>query len=132
MHNNLIKRTRSPDAFFSAGKYSGFWWSYDLTPTPPTPLYGQTSYTERRKNKRGEGETVVDVAEEANPNANTAFCASTPLTLRVMNYLEGPPQLVQHFGLSGGVHIGARALHVLNLIRFGYIACLSQWGGGGG
>ncbi len=28
----------------------------------------------------------------------------------------------------GGVHIGARALHVLNLIWFGYIARLSQWG----
>jgi hypothetical protein len=31
----------------------------------------------------------------------------------------------------GGVHIGARALHVLNLKWFGYIAHLSQWGEGG-
>jgi hypothetical protein len=36
------------------------------------------------------------------------------------------------FSLSyiGGVHIGAIALHVLNLIWFGNIARLSQWGGG--
>jgi hypothetical protein len=32
---------------------------------------------------------------------------------------------------KGGVHIGARALHVLNLIWFGFIARLSQWVGGG-
>ncbi len=31
----------------------------------------------------------------------------------------------------GGVHIGARALHVLNLIWFGCVARLSQCGGGG-
>ncbi len=30
-----------------------------------------------------------------------------------------------------GVHIGASALHVLNLIWFGYITILSPWGGGG-
>ncbi len=30
----------------------------------------------------------------------------------------------------GGVHFGTRALHVLNLIWYGYIARLSQWGGG--
>ncbi len=30
----------------------------------------------------------------------------------------------------GGVHIGARALHVPNLILFGCIARLSQWRGG--
>ncbi len=30
----------------------------------------------------------------------------------------------------GGVHIGTRALHVLNLIWLGYIARLSQWGEG--
>ncbi len=36
-----------------------------------------------------------------------------------------------YFSLSFivGVHIGARALHVLNLISFGNIARLSQWGG---
>jgi hypothetical protein len=34
-------------------------------------------------------------------------------------------------GGGGGVHIGARAPHVLNLILFGCIARLSQWGGGG-
>ncbi len=33
-----------------------------------------------------------------------------------MNYLEGPPSQFR-----GGVHIGARALHVPNLIWFGYI-----------
>jgi hypothetical protein len=44
---------------------------------------------------------------------------------------RGPPELVQQFRLQGGIHIGARALHVLNLIWFGYITRLSQWGGGG-
>jgi hypothetical protein len=29
------------------------------------------------------------------------------------------------------LQVGAWALHVLNLIWFGYISCLSQWGGGG-
>jgi hypothetical protein len=33
--------------------------------------------------------------------------------------------------LIGGVHIGARALRDVNLIWFGSIARLSQWGGGG-
>ncbi len=33
--------------------------------------------------------------------------------------------------LIGGVHIGAIALLDINLIWFGYIARLSQWGGGG-
>ncbi len=37
---------------------------------------------------------------------------------------RGPPGLVQHF--IGRVHIGARALHVLNLIWFGYITRLFQ------
>ncbi len=44
---------------------------------------------------------------------------------------RGPLEIVHHFRFKGGVHIGARALHVLNLIWFGYIARLSQWGGGG-
>jgi hypothetical protein len=35
---------------------------------------------------------------------------------------RGPPELVQHF------RFGARALHVLNLIWFGYITRLPQWG----
>ncbi len=33
--------------------------------------------------------------------------------------------------VSRRVHIEARALHVLNLIWFGWIARLAQWGGGG-
>ncbi len=45
--------------------------------------------------------------------------------------IRGPPELVQHFRLQGGVHIGAIALHVLNLIWLGSIARLSQWRGGG-
>ncbi len=45
---------------------------------------------------------------------------------------RGPPEVIHHFCLFiGGVHIGATALHVLNLIWFGNIARLSQWGGGG-
>jgi hypothetical protein len=47
-------------------------------------------------------------------------------------YVEGPcvssALLLIHVG---GVHIGARALLGINLIWFGYIARLSQWGGGG-
>ncbi len=39
------------------------------------------------------------------------------------NKLEGPPELVQHIG---GVHIGARAQYVLNIIWFVNIARL--WG----
>ncbi len=44
---------------------------------------------------------------------------------------RGPPEVSSALSFIGGVHIGARALHVLNLIWFGCIACLSQWGGGG-
>ncbi len=40
---------------------------------------------------------------------------------------RGPPELVQHFVYRRGVLIGARALHVLNLIWFGCIALLSHW-----
>ncbi len=47
-------------------------------------------------------------------------------------FTREPPELVQHFSFIGGVHIVARALHVLSLIWFGCIARLSQWGGGGG
>ncbi len=44
--------------------------------------------------------------------------------------LEGP-WVSSALSFIGGVHIGARALQVLNLIWFGSIARLSQWGGGG-
>jgi hypothetical protein len=48
------------------------------------------------------------------------------VTERQSNELtRGPPELVQHVLLKGGAHIGARALHVLNLIWFGYNARLS-------
>ncbi len=40
------------------------------------------------------------------------------------------PWVSQVLSFTGGVK-SARALHVLNLIRFGYIARLSLWGGGG-
>ncbi len=43
--------------------------------------------------------------------------------------LRAPPSSALLF--IGRVHIGAMALHVLHLIWFGYIARLSQWGGGG-
>ncbi len=43
-----------------------------------------------------------------------------------------PTELVQHFAYRGkGVHIGASALLNMELIWFGYIAHLSQWGQGG-
>ncbi len=46
---------------------------------------------------------------------------------------EGPLSYCSSaLSLIGGVHIGARALLDINLIWFGYIACLSQWGEGGG
>jgi hypothetical protein len=41
---------------------------------------------------------------------------------------RGPPELVQ---FVAGVHISARALYALNLIWFGNIFRLSQWGEGG-
>jgi hypothetical protein len=44
---------------------------------------------------------------------------------------RGPPEYSSALSFIGGVHIGARALQVLNLIWFGNIARLSQWGGGG-
>ncbi len=42
---------------------------------------------------------------------------------------RGPPEVSS--ALIGGAHIDARTLHVLNLIWFGNISRLSQWGGGG-
>ncbi len=44
--------------------------------------------------------------------------------------LTGGTTAVSALSFVGGVHIGARALLVINLIWFGYIASLSQWGGG--
>jgi hypothetical protein len=44
--------------------------------------------------------------------------------------LSTVPWVSSALSFIGGVHFGARALHVLNLIWFGYIARLSQWGGG--
>jgi hypothetical protein len=45
---------------------------------------------------------------------------------------RGPTESVSSALLSiGKVHIGARALLDINLIWFGYSACLSQWGVGG-
>jgi hypothetical protein len=51
-------------------------------------------------------------------------------TLRVLIEIEGAQS---KFSISsiGGVHIGVRALLVIYLIWFGFIAHLSQWGGGG-
>ncbi len=43
---------------------------------------------------------------------------------------RGPLRVSSALSLIGGVHIGARTLHILNLMWFGYIARLSQWGGG--
>jgi hypothetical protein len=42
-----------------------------------------------------------------------------------------PPQVISALSFIGGVHIGERALRVINLIWFGYFARLSQWKGGG-
>jgi hypothetical protein len=44
---------------------------------------------------------------------------------------RGPPEVSSALLFIGGVHIGTRALHVLNLIWFVCIARLSQCGGGG-
>jgi hypothetical protein len=38
-------------------------------------------------------------------------CSTDPQSTELT---RGPPELVQHFLFIGGVHIGARALHVLN------------------
>jgi hypothetical protein len=43
---------------------------------------------------------------------------------------KGPPELVQYF-FCRGTSYRARALHFINLIWFGYIARLYQWGGRG-
>ncbi len=58
------------------------------------------------------------------------YCTSAldPIKTIKRNYLEGP--LSSALSFIGGVHIGARALLDINLIWFGYIACLSKWGGG--
>jgi hypothetical protein len=40
------------------------------------------------------------------------------------------PLVSSELSFIGGIHIGARALHVLNLIWFCCITGLSQWGGG--
>jgi hypothetical protein len=48
------------------------------------------------------------------------------------NELTGGPSLVSsELSFIGGVHIGARALFALILVWFGFIARLSQGGGGG-
>jgi hypothetical protein len=44
--------------------------------------------------------------------------------------IRRPPELVQHFRLYGEF-TSAQERAALNLIWFGYIARLSQWGGGG-
>jgi hypothetical protein len=44
---------------------------------------------------------------------------------------RGTSELVQHLRLQGVVYIAARALLDIIFLWFGYIACLSQWGGGG-
>ncbi len=54
--------------------------------------------------------------------------ATNSLPAQSNELTSGPSELAVSF--IGGVHIGARALHVLNLIWFGYITCLSQWEGG--
>jgi hypothetical protein len=49
-----------------------------------------------------------------------------PSILQSTEFSRGTPELA--FLFIGGVHISARARHVLNLIWFGYIARLSLWG----
>jgi hypothetical protein len=44
---------------------------------------------------------------------------------------RGPPRVSSAHSFTVGVHIAARALHVLYLTWFGCIPLLSQWGGGG-
>ncbi len=52
-------------------------------------------------------------------------CVSSVVRLRD-ELTRGPPELVQHLlSFTGGVQIGPRALHGLNLIWFGNIARLS-------
>ncbi len=65
-----------------------------------------------------------------NKSSLIPMCPDPGLHLRVMNLLEGP-LISSALSFIGGVHIGARAPHLLNLIWFGSIACLPQWGGGG-
>jgi hypothetical protein len=50
------------------------------------------------------------------------------LVAQSIELTRGPPEVSSALSFIEGVHIGARALHVLNLIWFGCIARLSQWG----
>ncbi len=49
-------------------------------------------------------------------------------SIRATNLLEAPPGVRSALSFIGGVLIGARALHVLNLIWFGYIARVGRSG----
>ncbi len=59
------------------------------------------------------------------------FLVSAGESLRVMTDIHVEGWVNSALSLKGGVHIGPRALLDINLIWFGYIPCLSHWGGGG-
>jgi hypothetical protein len=59
---------------------------------------------------------------------NTGIFWREAKTKRLFSQCRGPPEFSSALSFIGGVHIGARALHVLRLIWFGKIARLSQWG----
>jgi hypothetical protein len=58
------------------------------------------------------------------------ICRLTVLVPQSNESNRGTSELVQHFRLYRRANIGARALLNINLIRLGYIARLSQRGGG--
>ncbi len=60
----------------------------------------------------------------------TCVSSFSGICLIVMNYLRKALRVNSALFIKG-VHIGTRALYVLNLIWFGYISRLSQRGGGG-
>ncbi len=61
--------------------------------------------------------------------AGSYFCPYWALSTELT---RGLPRVSSALSFIGGVHISARAVHVLNLIWFGLIARLSKWEGGGG
>jgi hypothetical protein len=75
-------------------------------PTPPPPLHVGTV------GKNNLNKEIIPLLPQ-----RTELTIAGPLVSSALSFIAG-------------IHIGARALHVLNLILFGWIARLSQWGGG--
>ncbi len=123
------------------------WWDFEavrMIPMSPTPLFSAFtlpsthSSNHYRWSEKGEGRAATWWAavfwrtRSASPGSAIGCGTRVSHPVRYITVhrnkarsnelTRGPPELVQHFRFIGGVHIGARALHVLNLMWFGYIA----------